>query len=528
MSNEIEWLKGALATGRIGRREFLGRTAALGIGATTATGWASSLRAEEPKKGGLLKLGMSGGSSTDSLDPRTYTDWVPGFTGYATFNLLVEIDDSSNATPELAESWEAKPGAQEWIFDIRKGVTFHNGKTLDADDVVYSLNLHRGPDVKSGAKGVIEAITDVKAVGKNQVAITLKEPNADLPYILSDYHLFIVPAGFTDWSKPIGTGAFILDRFDPGVGVSGNLNKNYWKQGRGHVDRFEVTVINDGTARLNALISGQVHIMNRVDRKTVDLLKRNPNLQIQRSSGGQHFTFLMLCDRKPLDDNNLRLALKYAIDREAILKTILHGYGKVGNDHPIPEHDPFFNKELPVRTYDPDKAKFYLKQAGLDGFSIELDTSEAAFTEAPDTAILFQQQAQKAGITVDVQRKPADGYWNDIWMKVPFSMSYWGGRPTADMMFSTAYKSDAAWNDTFWKRPEFDKLLLQARAITDPDQRRPLYWEMQRMVNEDGGNMIPMFADFVDALSAQVKGFTPSPVWELSGLRAAERCWLET
>lgn len=524
--SQIEHLKGALSRGLIGRREFLGHAGALGIALPAAMALADEARAEEPRKGGVLKLGMSGGSSADSLDPRTFTDWVPGFTGYALYNLLVEVDDRSQATPELAESWEVKPGASEWIFNIRQGVTFHNGKTLDADDVVYSLNLHRG-ETKSGAAGIVAGIKDIQKTDTHQIRITLHEPNADLPYVLSDYHLMIVPQGWNDWAKPAGTGAFTLDAFEPGVRVAGNRNPSYWKEGRGHVDRFEVTVINDGTARLNALISGQVHIMNRVDRKTVGLMKRNPSLQIVQASGGQHFTFLMLCDRPPLDNNDLRLALKYAIDREAMLKTILRGYGKVGNDHPIPEHDPFFNKELPIRAHDPDKARFHLKQAGLESFAIELNTSEAAFTEAPDTAVLYQQQAAGAGITVDVKRQPSDGYWDNIWMKAPFSMSYWGGRPTADMMLSTAYKSDAVWNDTFWKRPAFDKLLAEARALTDPDKRRPIYWELQRMVHEDGGNMIPMFADFVDALSAQVKGFTPSPVWELSGLRAAERCWLE-
>lgn len=524
--NGIEHFTEALRRGRIGRREFLGRAAALGIGLGATTSLADRVRAEEPRKGGTLKLGMSGGSTTDSLDPRTFTDWVPVFTGYSFYNPLVEIDDRNQATPELAESWEVRPGAAEWIFNIRRGVTFHNGKALGADDVVYSLNLHRG-DTKSGAAPIVVGIKDIQKTDAHQIRITLHEPNADLPYLLSDYHLMIVPDGWSDWAKPVGTGAFTLDVFEPGVRVAGNRNPNYWKEGRGHVDRFEVTVINDGTARLNALMSGQVHIMNRVDRKTAGLLERSPNLRVVPSSGGQHFTFLMLCDRPPLADNELRLALKHAVDREAILKTILRGYGKIGNDHPIPEHDPFFNKELPIRAYDPERARFHLKRAGMESFAIPLHTSTAAFTEAPDAALLYQQQAAEAGITVEVKRRPADGYWNDVWMKEPFSMSYWGGRPTADMMLSTAYKSDSPWNDTFWKRPEFDKLLLEARALTDPEKRRPIYWELQRMVHEDGGNMIPVFADYVDALSTQVKGFTPSPVWELSGMRAAERCWLE-
>jgi peptide/nickel transport system substrate-binding protein len=229
-----------------------------------------------------------------------------------------------------------------------------------------------------------------------------------------------------------------------------------------------------------------------------------------------------------LTDNNIRLALKYAVDREAVLKIILRGYGSLGNDHPIPSSNPFFNTELPQRHYDPEKAKFYLKQAGYSSFQIDLHASVGAFAEAIDTAELFEAAAAKSGIAITVKREPPDGYWENVWMKVPFCMSYWANRPTADSMFSIAYQCNASWNDTRWCRPAFDKLLLEARAELNLEKRKVLYWEMQKMANEDGGNLIPNFADYLDGLNKRVKGFVPSPVFEFAGDRLAEQCWFES
>ena len=179
------------------RRELMAGAAALGLGYGVGPAFAQ----EKPKKGGTLKLGMEGGSASDSLDPRTYADSIPISYGWQIWNGLVEIDEKGDPAPELAESWEAKPGAVEWIFNIRKGITFGSGKTLDADDVIYSLNLHRG-ETKSGAKDLMAGISDIKKLGPNQIQITLSSGDAGLPSIFADYHFLIVPNNFTDFSKP--------------------------------------------------------------------------------------------------------------------------------------------------------------------------------------------------------------------------------------------------------------------------------------------------------------------------------------
>ncbi|RJF94753.1 ABC transporter substrate-binding protein [Oleomonas cavernae] len=505
------------------RRTFLAGTAL--VGAVSLLGLRPA-RADTPKAGGSLKIGMSGGATADSLDPRTYTDWVPTNIGYQLMNGLVEIDANNKATPELLESWEAKPGAIDWIFNVRKGVTFSNGKTLDADDIIYSINLHRG-DTTSAAKAVLEDIVDIKKLDANQILVSLKSGNADLPYLLSDYHLMVVPNGFADWAKPIGTAGYVLESFEPGVRAVTRKQGSYWKAGCGHVDGIETLVINDTAARTNALLSGQVDLINRLDARTVDLLAKKPGVQVVRSSAGQHACLVMNTTLAPYSNKHLRLALKYAIDRQKVIDTVLKGYGVIGNDHPIPRTSPYFNGDLPQHTYDPDKAKFHLKEAGVSDPKFQLAVAEAAFTGATDTGVIFQATAAKAGIALDVKREPSDGYWDNVWMKAPFCASYWGGRPTPDQMFSIAYKSDAKWNDTAWKSEAFDKLLIEARAELDEAKRKTMYGEMQRLVSDDGGALIPMFIDYLEAGTARVKGMGPHPMFDFMGQRIGEKVWIE-
>ncbi|HEY0214319.1 MAG TPA: ABC transporter substrate-binding protein [Paenirhodobacter sp.] len=509
----------------LGRRQFLGALGATALASGVILPAGSVLAQEAPKRGGVLKLGIGGGSTTDNLDPRILLDWVPVNQGYMLMNGLVEIDANNQATPELLESWQAEEGAVVWHLKVRQGVTFHNGKALTADDVIYSLNLHRG-ETTSAARSVAAPIKDLEKTGKHEIKLTLDGGNADLPYMLSDYHFLVVPDGWTDFAKPVGTGPFVYESYEPGVRSRFTRNPNYWKPDTAWVDAVEVIVINDISARTNAMMSGQVHAINRLDFKTVDLLKRNKNIHVVQSAGGQHFTFLMDCTQAPFTDNNIRMALKHGVNREQLLKTALMGYGSVGNDHPIPKTDRFFAKDLAQRAYDPDKSKFYLKQAGLDSIKVTLAASDAAFAGAVDAAAVYRQNAQAGGIEIDIKREPSDGYWENVWMKAPFCMSYWGGRPTADQMLTAAYYSKSSQNDTHWANATFDAKLLQARAMLDDAKRAEIYAELQQIVSDDGGAVIPMFGDYLDAVSNKLGGVTPHPMFNFMGARMAEKVWL--
>jgi len=304
-------------------------------------------------------------------------------------------------------------------------------------------------------------------------------------------------------------------------------NPNYWRENAPFVDEVEVIVINDIAARTNALTSGQVDIINKLDYKTVELARRNSSLQVIQSRGGQHFPFPMNCAIAPFNDVNVRLAIKHAIDREQLLQTAFRGFGQIGNDHPIPHAHKFFNTELEQKPYDPDKAKFYLKQAGFSDLKIQLSASEAAFPGAVDAAAIFRVAAAKAGIDVQIKREPVDGYWDNVWMKAPFCMSYRGGRATVDQALAIAYASNSAQNDTNWREERFDRLLLEARGSLDEVRRREIYHELQAMVSQDGGAMIPVFIDYLDAASAKVGGIETHPLFDMMGFRMAERVWLD-
>ena len=236
---------------------------------------------------------------------------------------------------ELLESWDVAPGATRWTLQLRKGVEFHNGKTLDAEDVIHSINLHRGEDSTSPVNTLVKPIADLKADGKHTVVVTLEAGNADFVAVLSAPQLMIVPAGYRGWNDGMGTGPFVLQSFNPGVRAFATRHPNYFKEGTPWFDEVGLISINDPSTKTNALRTGEVDLIDHPDLKTIDLLKQAPGVKVVTMPGMRHFTAPMRTDRAPFDNNDVRLALKYAVDREALVEKLLRGYGTVGNDHPI-------------------------------------------------------------------------------------------------------------------------------------------------------------------------------------------------
>jgi peptide/nickel transport system substrate-binding protein len=530
---ELEHYSNLLTLGKISRREFMGRAVALGATTALAASMAGkAAKAAEPKKGGRFRLALTGGATSDDIDPATTLDTYMINVNFGQLrNCLTEISEDGELIGELAESWEASDDATIWTFKLRQGVEFHNGKTVDADDVVASINHHRGEDSKSAAKGIIAPIADIKADGKDTVVMTLSGGNADLPYLISDYHLLICPAkpeGGIDWQSGVGTGGFVLDSYDPGVRTLTKRNPNYWKEGRAHFDEVETLFIADVAARTSALQTGEIDAMNRADLKTIHLLKRAPGVQIIQTTGNQHITLPMLTDQAPFDNNDLRLALKYAIDREEWLRVIFKGYGELANDHPVGPANQFqaTSEEIPQRAYDPDKAKHHLKKAGYDSIDLKLHMADTAFEGAVDGGTLYAEKAKAAGINLEIVREPNDGYWANVWLVKPWVASYWGGRPTEDWVFSQIYSTGADWNESHFANEAFMKLLVAGRAELDNQKRREIYVEMQRIVRDEGGSVIPVYASYV--MAASDKLHIPEQLgnnWEIDGEKAMERWW---
>jgi peptide/nickel transport system substrate-binding protein len=508
----------------LGRRELLVGGTALGVAGLVLP---RHLRAQEPKKGGRFRHGKAHGSTTDTLDPATSTnDFTIGW-AYVFNNFLTEVAVDGTIQGELAESFEASPDATVWTFRLRPGLEFHNGKTVTAADVIASFNHHRREDSTSAAKPILEPVVEIEALDDRTVRFALSGGSADFPFLVSDYHLPILPAvdDAIDWRSGIGCGPYVIESFEPGVRAFATRNPNYWKSDRAHFDEIEFLSILDAAARTNALTTGEVDAIDSVDLKTVHLLERNGAIRVHSVNGAQHYTFAMRTDMEPFRDNNIRMALKHGLDREALLQTILRGYGTVGNDQPIGQGDQFYAADLEQRTYDPDRAKFYLREAGVESLTVDLSAADAAFAGAVDAAVLYAEHAAAAGITINVVREPNDGYWSNVWLNKPWCAVYWGGRPTADWMFSTAYAAGAAWNDTFWEHERFNQLLVEARAELEQAKRREMYHEMQTIVRDEGGVVIPMFAAYVFATSDQIGHGEFASNWDMDGHKCVERWW---
>lgn len=523
-------LDAQLRRGGISRRCFINSALSAGVALPAAIGWADAVLAQTPKKGGLLQIGIGSGSTTDSLDPATYEGTVNAVLGFTYANNLVEVDHSGNLVPELAESF-VSDDATTWIFALRQGVEFHNGKTLTPEDVIASINHHRGEDSKSAASGLVNQIKEMRADG-NSVVFVLERANADFPYVMSDYHLLILPSadGAIDPTSGMGTGGYVLQNYEPGVRVESTRFANYFKEDRAHFDQIEMITIIDATARQNAAMNGNVDVIDRVDPKVVSLLGRVPTIDILERTSTLHYTFPMRLDSPPFDDYDLRMAMKLAVKRQELVDKILLGHGTLGNDHPISSTSRFY-ADIQQREFDPEKAAFHYKKSGHSG-ALQLSAADAAFAGAVDAAQLIAASAAEVGIDVEVIREPNDGYWSNVWNKKAWTASYWSGRPTEDWMFSSGYTADIEWNEAAWRDTEaarrFNAIVVEARAELDEAKRRELYAEAQFLVHDDGGSIIPMFANHIMAVSKNI-GHSEDVAanWELDGAKAPERWWRE-
>lgn len=529
LDHKLELAKKMAGRRKVSRRDFVQLALATGLTIPAANALFTQAVRAEPKKGGYARFGLAHGATTDTLDPGNYVDTFPqcAFSG-ALSNGLTEVDAKGNIVSDLAESFEPSDGAKTWVFKLHKGVTFHNGKTVTPEDVVASFRFHMSEDSKSAAKSLLSSVKDIKGDGPETIIFTLDSGNADFPYIAGDYHIPIMPAkdgGGVDWESGIRTGPYVYSGFEPGVRCRMKRNPNYFKSDRAYFDEVEFIAITDVAARMNALQTGDVHFIGRADLKTLNLLQRNPKITVLEQAGYGHYVLPMNTTIAPFDNPDVRNALKWAVDREDIAKKVFLGHATVGNDNPIAPAIKFATNPEPVYKYDPDRAKDLLKKAGLSNLKVDLSVADAAFTGAVDAAVLFQQTAAKAGIDINIVREPNDGYWDNVWLKKAWCASYWSGRPTCDWMFTSTYAAGANWNETFWNNPKFNELLVQARAETDESKRAAMYAEMQQLVHDDGGVIVLVFNNYVDAYSNELAHGDVAPNWENDGLKIAERWW---
>jgi peptide/nickel transport system substrate-binding protein len=530
MTEKIKHYQNQFRKGILPRRDFIKLATAAGI-STTALGSLLTIPAfaETPKRGGRLTVGVEARKNVESLDPTNYQGTGDILRGFAMYDTLVNRGLDLLPTPYLAESWESNANASKWVFKLRRGVEFHNGKNFTADDVIYSFRRHIHEKSESPGKAYLSQIKVMKKLDRHTVEFTLFSPNADWPIILSDTRTHITQDGYEDFkTTTVGTGPFKVKEFKPGFTCILERNPNYWGSGGPYVDEIEYVGAEDSTSRVNALLSGDLDLILYLDPKTAPLIERRKDMSLIQAKSSLYTNLVMMRDRSPSNNNDVRLAMKYALDREMVLKNVYKGFGHIGNDHPISPVDPYYNHDIPQRAYDPDKARYHIKKAGLENSSIDLYACEVTGAGSTAACEVFQESARKTGVNLNLIKPPADTYWSNVWRKKPFHLSQWDPRPVPDLMFSIAYKSGADANESVWNNAKFDKLLVEARSVTNFKKRKEMYGEMQRMLQDDGGVSILAFLDFLDATHKSVKGIKPHPSGPLGFYQFATNVWLDS
>ena len=525
--NDAAYIERALRRGA-SRRELMHWLVAAGMSVTAAGSvLTTSTRAlaDTPKKGGRLRVAGFASSTTDTLDPAkgsNSTDYSRDTTFY---NGLTVLDEHLAPQLDLAESID-NDKATVWTVKLRKGVRFHDGKPLTSADVVFSLLRHKDPAIGSKAKSLADQMTEVKATGPNEVRITLASPNADLPVVFGISHFLIVRDGTTDFSKGNGTGPYKCKEFQPGVRSVGVRNDEYFKPGKPYVDEVEHIGITDDAARINALLSGDVQLAGGINPRSAKQIQSAPGYALFETKAGGYTDLVVRLDTQPTGNPDFVTAMKYLFDREQIRSAVFRNFAVIGNDQPIDPSNRYYDPDLPQRPFDLDKAKFHFQKSGVGGSKLPITVSPAA-DNSIEMAELMQQAGAKIGLNLDLKRVPADGYWSNYWMKQPIGFGNINPRPSADVLFTLFFKSDAAWNESAWKNEKFDQLLVAARSETDDAKRKQMYGDMQALVHEGSGIGIPVFASILDAHSAKLKGLRPIPTGGLMGYNFAESVWLD-
>jgi peptide/nickel transport system substrate-binding protein len=469
-----------------------------------------------PKPGGTFRLGVTGGGSKDIIDGQSIITKPDQARLVAGFETLLVYDSQyrlpsagGNQTGLAKEVTQDKP--DQWTITLQDGVEFHNGKTLSADDVIYSLK--RILDPKEGLFGSAGlASIDPKNIEKMDnltVRLHLKGPDSTIGDQLGQYYNGIVPVGYsrTGPLKYVGTGPFTVVSFTPGQQSIHKKNPNYWRTGQPYFDQVQITDFGDPTAQTNALLAGQIDAMTDIPFAQIDVAKQQGGLSILEGQGGGWLPLCMAVDMAPFDDVRVRQAMRLIVDRNAMLEQVLSGHGRVANDLYSP-FDPAYDTTLAQREPDPEQAKSLLKAAGHEGLTVDLHTTDGA-AGMVDSANVFATQAKTAGVTVNVHNDP--NYYGSQYLKLAFSVDFWGTRnylpQVANGSLPTAPYNECHWPPKSGNGSDYVSLYQQALAEVDPTKRADIIHTMQSEEYNYGGYIIPFFNNLVDAYSSKVQGF---------------------
>jgi peptide/nickel transport system substrate-binding protein len=493
----------------LARRGFIVGTGATALALAAGCGTGGSGAQDDgsangaPKRGGRLRAAFAGGGANETLDPHAANLFVDAARAKALFDKLADFGADLAPVPRLASRWEPNAALDTWRITLRKAA-FHDGSPVTAEDVLYSYRRIADPKLVFRAKASLEPIDldASRAVNASTVEFKLKRPYAEFPNALAAFGAYIVPKDADDFGRPVGSGPFSFVSFTPGSSLVLKRNADYW-EGAPHLDELEFVVASEESARVSALLGGQVEYAHELNPATARAHEGKGQITVVRLRNSAMQGFVMKTDRPPFDDRRVRQAFFLIADRKELLDGALSGAGEIGNDL-FGKGCQYYATGLPQRTQDLQRARALLKEAGAEGLKVTLDTAPAA-TGFVEAAGIFKEQAAKAGVTVEVKVGNKDTYWKDILSSGTFA-SYRSGAMPIESHTSQRLLTGSTTNATKWQHKDFDDLYQQIQSTRDEKQRAALYERMQRRLHTEGGFLIWGFADWIVATAPTVRG----------------------
>ena len=511
------------------RREFLGligsgvAVGTLAVPLLSACGSSSSPGSAASssgtgKRGGKLRFAVAGGTPADKTDPALAFTSIPLYISANVYDRLVHADVNYNLTPGLATDWTSTTDAKTWTFKLRPGVTFHNKKQFTSADVAYSLRRILDTKLASPALGNISPFLKSDGIAtpdKSTVRFQLTNANAFFAQVLAGLNFAIVPEGTTDFSKPVGTGPFILESFQAGANTSLSRNASYWDGGLPYLDGVSLLSLSEDATRVQSLIGGNVDLIDNISGANIKLLAGQPGVHMIDIKAGGWVDLAAWGDTSPFNNANVVKAMKYAADRDKIMSVVAPNAYSIGPDIPVPASDPFYPAGLKPYPYDPEMAKGLLKQAGYsDGLNLTLYAYEG---DKLDAALAYKQTAQPAGINVHVMTGSVTTYYSQVYLKKPFMGDSWA-RLHASVILQQAFVAQP--NEFHWHSAKFDGLVAAATATSDTSRQKTLLGDAITMLNDSVSAVIPGWEPQVYGSSDNLHGVQLSNGAEVDLARA--------
>ncbi|MFD8865689.1 ABC transporter substrate-binding protein [Streptomyces sp. NPDC059590] len=495
----------------INRRQVLwaggamGATALLAACSSSGGGTSSDPAAGgKPRNGGTLRVGALGKASAITRDPHgTQTNESDYLIIALVHDTLTVPGARFNTVARLASSWESSGDLKTWKFKIAKGAVFHDGTPVTAEDVVWSLKRLRNTPSGSARLPGIKA-ENITAEGNDTVVIVSDYANADFP-VLTRFTTFVLKKGTKDSeiAKAPGTGPFKLDWYRGG---NARLVKNdKWFGPAVHLDAIEVTMFETPQAMANALLAGQIDLASNAGAIAARTAQTRKDIQILRRPNDMAMPIVMRTAKgSPFADARVREAMRLVVDREAMVKQVLSGYGTVANDI-LGTGDPDYAKDIPQRTRDLAKARTLLKDAGFDlSKTYDLITTDDIAGLA-DSATLFANQAREAGIKVNVVKQESGAFWQKTWKTGDLYTTYWGTNDSVVFFASKTMVSGAGQNESGWADKEFDAAYRKVIGTKDEKQRAAHLKQLQQTEYDSSGYLLWGMADGIDLAAAKVR-----------------------